>query len=259
MQDQYVGDIGDFGKYGLLRALCRPRTSLAGISLGVVWYLVPNEDNRNDGRLTGYLKPSQPNRAALHRCDPKLYDCLEGLVNSGQRNVAAIREAAILPRRTVFYEAPLSYDGLPGRGNRTDHRASWLQGALETTKGCDIVFLDPDNGLESGTGCFAKLGPKYVYLDDVNRFATQTSGLIIYHHTGRHGTVEMQVALRFEQLRKVIGSDWRLFALRYRRGTSRVYFVLSSLGLHGIIHERISSFLETPWSQHFSLILPSGG
>lgn len=38
MQDRYVGDIGDFGKYGLLRALCAH-----DLSLGVVWYLVPDE------------------------------------------------------------------------------------------------------------------------------------------------------------------------------------------------------------------------
>ena len=33
MQDRYTGDIGDFAKYGLLRAL------EAGHRLGVAWYL----------------------------------------------------------------------------------------------------------------------------------------------------------------------------------------------------------------------------
>ena len=33
MQDRYAGDIGDFGKFGLLRAL-----SSAGLSIGVNWY-----------------------------------------------------------------------------------------------------------------------------------------------------------------------------------------------------------------------------
>ena len=46
MRHEYVGDIGDFGKYALLKAL-------AGndLTLGVVWYLnVVNESN-NDGCL----------------------------------------------------------------------------------------------------------------------------------------------------------------------------------------------------------------
>ena len=44
MQDRYVGDVGDFGKYGLLRALCG-----GDLTLGVVWYLYPDEEANNDG------------------------------------------------------------------------------------------------------------------------------------------------------------------------------------------------------------------
>ena len=59
MRDRYVGDIGDFAKYGLLRAIGK------GKRLGVAWYLcVGNEAPRvdseevstGDGRHTAYLK-----------------------------------------------------------------------------------------------------------------------------------------------------------------------------------------------------------
>ena len=49
MQDRYVGDIGDFVKYGLLRAIRGEK------SLGVVWYLRPNDGPVGDGRHTAYL------------------------------------------------------------------------------------------------------------------------------------------------------------------------------------------------------------
>ncbi len=39
MQDRYAGDIGDFGKIGLLRAL-----RVQGLSIGVNWYLVETMD-----------------------------------------------------------------------------------------------------------------------------------------------------------------------------------------------------------------------
>ena len=45
MQNQYVGDIGDFGKYGLLREIFgRPEVpeSGCGLRLGVAWYLSPD-------------------------------------------------------------------------------------------------------------------------------------------------------------------------------------------------------------------------
>ena len=48
-----MADVGDFGKYGILRALCREKPR---ISLGVVWYLFPNEPCGNDGRHVGYLE-----------------------------------------------------------------------------------------------------------------------------------------------------------------------------------------------------------
>ena len=50
MKDQYVGDIGDFGKYSLLRAFAD-----AGVKVGVNWYLTEN-DGSTDGKFTEYLK-----------------------------------------------------------------------------------------------------------------------------------------------------------------------------------------------------------
>ena len=43
MKNQYVGDIGDYGKYALLRFL-----SKQGYSIGINWYLTP-DDNKTDG------------------------------------------------------------------------------------------------------------------------------------------------------------------------------------------------------------------
>lgn len=51
MQNRYVGDIGDFGKLGLLRQL-----SKTGLSVGVNWYLTPDETHNGDGRHIGYLE-----------------------------------------------------------------------------------------------------------------------------------------------------------------------------------------------------------
>ena len=49
MQDRYAGDIGDFGKYGLLRELAEPRQVRVGyrhpLRLGVVWCRTRPEDN----------------------------------------------------------------------------------------------------------------------------------------------------------------------------------------------------------------------
>ncbi|MBD3413291.1 MAG: hypothetical protein GF421_02535 [Candidatus Aminicenantes bacterium] len=50
MQDRYTGDIGDFGKYGLLRYIL----DREDMTLGVNWYLVPNEAHNDDGKYNRY-------------------------------------------------------------------------------------------------------------------------------------------------------------------------------------------------------------
>ena len=92
MEDRYVGDVGDFGKYGLLKALCLP-SKVSGdynLSLGVVWYLVPDESK--DGKLTSYLKDSSKNLGFYRSCDPGLYDSLRDIVCGRPRCVSAIRK-----------------------------------------------------------------------------------------------------------------------------------------------------------------------
>ena len=55
MKNQYVGDIGDYSKLGLLRAINK-----ADFSLGINWYLTPDELSHSktitDGKYTDYLK-----------------------------------------------------------------------------------------------------------------------------------------------------------------------------------------------------------
>lgn len=51
MQNRYTGDIGDFGKLGLLRVLQE-----SGLTIGVNWYLVPDENHNSDGRHVQYLE-----------------------------------------------------------------------------------------------------------------------------------------------------------------------------------------------------------
>ncbi|MDD4689326.1 MAG: hypothetical protein PHE51_06230 [Eubacteriales bacterium] len=55
MQDLYVGDIGDYGKYGLLREF-----NIYNLTLAVNWYkVVPKKLGiQDDGKYTNYLLKS---------------------------------------------------------------------------------------------------------------------------------------------------------------------------------------------------------
>ena len=62
MQNRYVGDVGDFGKFGMLRCM-----ENSGLSIGVNWYLVEDENHNNDGKHIGYVKDDK-----YRGCDDEL-------------------------------------------------------------------------------------------------------------------------------------------------------------------------------------------
>jgi hypothetical protein len=248
VQDRYVGDIGDFGKYGLLRTLCAH-----DLSLGVVWYLIPDEGSDGNGTHVGYLDPTPTNVRRFRLCDPLLYDALGEIVRDGSRSVRSISEQAILPPGAVFYKDPLSFDGMPGIGPvatkaRLDHRSGWVQGALEATQGCDVVFADPDNGLESGTPRHHRRRPKFAYYDELVPYLKRGQSLVVYHHLHRSYSTKEQVQ---EQLVQVADRLGEAFALLYKRGSLRAFFVVPSVVHRSLLFERARRFVEGCWGQHF--------
>jgi len=79
VQNRYAGDVGDYVKLALLRAL------VPGFKLGVAWYLYPDEAHNSDGRHTAYLNDP----AKWRELDPELFDGLAHVVR-GRRSVAAL-------------------------------------------------------------------------------------------------------------------------------------------------------------------------
>ena len=154
MQDRYVGDIGDFAKYGLLRALCEGR------QLGVAWYLRLDETHNDHSMQIGYLCRPE----VWRHLDPELFDALEDIINQWQtgvreRTVDEIRERNLLPG--AVFAGEFLYTDLrrpnwrqPGvwEANRLAElkhawRADWFEDVMAQLDGCDIVYADPDNGL----------------------------------------------------------------------------------------------------------------
>ena len=68
MKNQYVGDIGDYGKYALLQAFVN-----ADVNVGVNWYLTDNDES-NDGKFINYLSEER-----MRRYNPEIFDELRRL------------------------------------------------------------------------------------------------------------------------------------------------------------------------------------
>ena len=251
MQDRYVGDVGDFGKYGLLRALVKTEDP---IRLGVLWYRFPDETHNNDGQAIRYLSPSPKNVKAFRACDPELWDELRKVITEpSQRNLEAVQRSTILPRNTLYHCDALSFDRSNGQAERSEIRSDWTCRGIELTEQADLVFFDPDNGLECGSvkRTYNK-GPKYVFLDDLRPYVRRRQTLLIYHSPPREkGGVVGAVARRRDELRSALGVP--VDAVLFRRKSVRSYFLV-----HGAVGAQLAaSMAETvkgPWGAHFESV-----
>jgi hypothetical protein len=248
MQDRYVGDVGDFAKYALLRALAGV-PGPAPIQLAVVWCWFPDESHNNDGRHVSYLR--SPEFAKL---DSGLHSVLNDIFKSGRRSVSAIARSGILPLRTVFYDLPVS---LPNSialtpKDRARHRCTWLNACLTATSGCDLVFFDPDNGLEvaSVPKHHTKAG-KYIYWNELARFWQRGNALLIYHHSNRTISAAKQVeALRLRFTTEFKGAS--IIPIVFRRGSWRVFWLVHNGGTLGReLESRAADLVNGGWSRHF--------
>ncbi len=252
MQDMYVGDIGDYGKYGLLRMLF-PTSS--GYRLGVVWYLVPDESHKSDGKFISFLS-----KAGFRSIDVELFDCLKRVIDFGSRNVSEIERLEVLGKNTVYFKKLLTFDGInansdTGRQARLSLRQQWLDEALAMTDNCEAVFLDPDNGIETpSVAKYSKYGPKYCYLDDIEKFVCRGQIVIVYHHLGRNGSHEFQIRARKEQLLNSIGMGAHVESLRFRAYSPRAYFIVFNSEQKNYVESRLRVLLESQWQKCFELI-----
>lgn len=245
MRDQFVGDVGDFGKYGLLRRLIDP-----DLTLGVVWYYRKDEPG-NDGKFTTYLCPTAENKRRYRTCDPDLWDELRRLVKSGKRLVRCVEQSPVLPEGTRYFRDLLSFDGIPAGRQRRQHRADWLQRALSATEGADIVFLDPDNNIRPDeNGKFGKDGPKFAYLDEIRAFWNRGQSVVVYHQLNRNRTANVQICEMSDRLLEISGVE--PLSLRFHRGTARAFFVVPQPQHRERIEARIEEMLTGPWGRHFT-------
>ena len=257
MQNKYVGDIGDFGKYGLLREIFgrpeEPGTG-CGLTLGVAWYLCPDEKGKPDGKFIDYLCSTSDKHKELEKCDSVLYSVLRRVVKTGNRRVAEIEQTRILPS-SLYHSVAIS-------GNTRTH---WLNNALEATKDAAVVFVDPDNGIASEKT--PEESPKHVFPYELSSFFGRGQSLVIYHHLTREGKAQEQINRLGRRLTESFKPPFTCWALRYRRGTGRVYFIVAQEHHERIIKHQLDKFQNKPcWFKkqpgfphpHFKLVTPSG-
>lgn len=171
MQDRYAGDIGDYVKISLLRALVPQRR------LGVAWFRYRDEDHNGDGRHTAYL--SAPDK--WRHLDAPLFDLLAGEVALA-RSIYGLQKA--FGPATCFMDEPVPVD--LSSGERSYARHQWFGNCLSRLKDANLVFADPDNGLVDDQE-WRRRSPTFSKQISLSEARALSEGrcAVIYHHNSR--------------------------------------------------------------------------
>jgi hypothetical protein len=169
MKNQYFGDINDYKKYSLLRHL-----SCWGQLKTVVCWLLTHDDTRGDGNHIKYLQ--QPD--TWRKYDTTLYELLKQNVSDrGVRDVRVIENSELIANCS-FYSKFVE--------DNMESRDEYFSEFLKFAEGSDLIFFDPDNGLEvKSVPRGKKNSSKYLYWNEVKASYEVGHSILIYQHFPR--------------------------------------------------------------------------
>ena len=211
MQDRYAGDIGDYGKFGMLKAL-----AAKGLSVGVNWYLA--ETLQQELAIKDGQKLISD---VLATCDPELAETLLAISRGPGRSVRALEEAGLIPgARYYSTKVPV------------EDRSGWHERALSTLAGVDVVFLDPDNGLlVKSVGKRSVRAPKYAFYEEVADYVARGQSVVVYNHRSRKKK-DVYFSEIFERLAVAVPQACDVTAITFPKGSVRDYFAICASAEH---------------------------
>ncbi len=233
MKNQYLGDIGDYGKYGLLRFLAKK-----GVKIGVNWYLTKCDPTVNHGNDNKYLEKSD-NRVY----DEELFDAMKSLAHKERKSVADIKARDLIPN-AIYFDEMLSTDERPAK-ERKAARDLWHGRALAALIGAELVFADPDVGTLRDPKLVSRKGAEhYTLTSELAGYYKRGQDVVYYCHRARRR--EEAWNEKKAEMKKLL-PDAALFVLTYRRGMQRSY-IFAVHHEHADEYRRlIDGFLATAW------------
>ena len=240
MQDRYTGDIGDFGKLGLLRIL-----QSRSLTIGVNWYLTPDEDHNDDGKHTKYLKDE-----SYRKYDEALWLELNQIVDAKQRKVSALQNDRIL--QAVFYDEILDFTGKK-KAERILIREEWHKQALDRLSDLDIVFVDPDNGFVVPSVEGRPKENKYVKPDELLAYYHKGTTVIFYQHKARKRD-EFYVGQHRKLIKSLGFAGSSGLGLKFKTTSQRYYFFILQPQHREIIEKAVKEMISSAWGDHFCVL-----
>jgi len=233
MKNQYFGDVNDYRKYSLLRLL----SGYGKLSTAVCWMLTP-DDLRPDGHRIQYLLEPEKWR----KFDPAVFDLIHNqVIQHERRRVDSIQKDEFFPN-CLFYSTIIKDDA--------ERREKFVSNFLKLAKNSELVFFDPDNGIEIKSVPYGrKNSSKYVYYSEVQRTFKNGHSILIYQHLPPKPRVSLASSLG-QKLAEATNTD-RI----YLYWTQFVLFFLIAQSPHVRHIEKANKNIARIWSEQVGIQL----
>ena len=208
MQNKYFGDIHDFYKYLFLKRISEH------FSIGIHWCLI-SDDNSKDGNKKLTEKENEK--------DSVLFSLLTGSIDKNVKNIKSY-----FPKRTKYFDTILQDSILD---------STYQKNAFEKLCKQEIIFFDPDNGLEvSSTNNKNKF--KYLSYDILENFWNNGNSMIIYQHLARD---KMYLEDKIKTITELLNCHKIGNINVIRKGNVDYIFIIQKK--HNLLHDIIADFV----------------
>jgi hypothetical protein len=132
--------------------------------------MLTQDDKRPDGKFTGYTK--SPRKYKYF--DPPLFAIMTTCISDKDRNVNRIESENVL-QNVIYYSRILTDDN--------QEREQYFSDMHDQFKSTDLIFFDPDNGLEIKSrkeGCIRS--SKFLYWRELIATLSAEKSILVYQH-----------------------------------------------------------------------------
>lgn len=230
MKNQYFGDLSDYKKYSILRFL-----GDGGLLRICICWMLTEDDGGTDGRHTQYLSDGNTWR----KYDPPVFDLLfENVVAREERRIEAVEESDLLTN-TNFLSERLTDD--------LTQRQAYFAALHRLLDDVDIVFLDPDNGLETKSTLQGKRNSnKYLYWSELDELIGRDHSVLVYQHYTRTERAAFVRNMALQMLTRYTVAT--VFVVR----TRHTAFFLIPAARHERSLRRALEKLADTWGEHIA-------
>jgi len=217
MKNQYFGDFGDYQKFSLLKIL----RDVGRFKITIHW-MKTKDDDSTDGKRISYLDKPE----IYSSFEPQIFDFIKEHIDSNRRDLA-------------LYEQSRHSTGINFINDHIEDPAKRLEllKAICEDKISDLVFFDPDNGIEVKSSSPRTLH-KYVLWSEIEEVFKSNKSILVYQHFSRKNR-ELFIEEKLLELKGRFQVE--TFAIQVKHS---VYFLLAQESHLQKINKSLDSYLN---------------